>query len=129
MSGTQKILNLNGRTIKLIGTAHISEESVKEVTEAIHTEKPDCVAVELDEKRFAAIKNPESWRELNIVNVIKRNEGFLLLANLILASFQKRMGQNVGIKPGEEMLAAIKAAETRRKRRRRFINDERTAHP
>ena len=111
MSGTQKILNLNGRTIKLIGTAHISEESVKEVTEAIHTEKPDCVAVELDEKRFAAIKNPESWRELNIVNVIKRNEGFLLLANLILASFQKRMGQNVGIKPGEEMLAAIKAAE------------------
>jgi len=36
---------------------------------------------------------------------------FLLLANLILASFQKRMGQNVGIKPGEEMLAAIKAAE------------------
>ena len=111
MSGTQKILNLNGRTIKLIGTAHISEESVKEVTEAIHTEKPDCVAVELDEKRFAAIKNPESWRELNIVNVIKRNEGFLLLANLILASFQKRMGQNVGIKPGEEMLAAIRAAE------------------
>ena len=111
MSGTQKILNLNGRTIKLIGTAHISEESVKEVTEAIYTEKPDCVAVELDEKRFAAIKNPESWRELNIVNVIKRNEGFLLLANLILASFQKRMGQNVGIKPGEEMLAAIKAAE------------------
>ncbi|MGP1458593.1 MAG: TraB/GumN family protein [Treponema sp.] len=111
MSGTQKVLNLNGRTFTLVGTTHISEQSVQEVVEAIRNGKPDCVAVELDEKRFAAIKNSESWRELNIVNVIKRNEGFLLLANLILASFQKRMGKNVGIKPGEEMLAAIKTAE------------------
>ena len=111
MSNTQKVMNLKGRTFTLVGTAHVSQQSVQEVIDAIRAGKPDCVAVELDEKRFNSIKNPESWRELDIIKVIKRNEGFLLLANLILASFQKRMGKNVGIKPGEEMLAAINTAE------------------
>ena len=111
MSNTQKVMNLKGRTFTLVGTAHVSQQSVQEVIEVIQAGKPDCVAVELDEKRFNSIKNPESWRELDIIKVIKRNEGFLLLANLILASFQKRMGKNVGIKPGEEMLAAINTAE------------------
>lgn len=111
MSNTQKVLTLNGRTITLIGTAHISQDSINEVTEAIKTQKPDCVAIELDQKRCDSIKNPDSWRQLDIIKVLKRGEGFLLLANLVLASFQKRMGQNVGVKPGDEMVAAMKVAE------------------
>ncbi len=111
MSNTQKVLTLNGRTITLIGTAHISQDSINEVTEAIKTQKPDCVAIELDQKRCDSIKNPDSWRQLDIVKVLKRGEGFLLLANLVLASFQKRMGQNVGVRPGDEMVAAMKVAE------------------
>lgn len=111
MSNTQKVLTLNGRTITLIGTAHISQDSISEVTEAIKTQKPDCVAIELDQKRCDSIKNPDSWRQLDIIKVLKRGEGFLLLANLVLASFQKRMGQNVGVRPGDEMVAAMKVAE------------------
>lgn len=111
MSNTQKVLTLNGRTITLIGTAHISQDSINEVTEAIKTQKPDCVAIELDQKRCDSIKNPDSWRQLDIIKVLKRGEGFLLLANLVLASFQKRMGQNVGVRPGDEMVAAMKVAE------------------
>ena len=111
MSNTQKVLSLNGRTITLIGTAHISQDSINEVTEAIKTQKPDCVAIELDQKRCDSIKNPDSWRQLDIIKVLKRGEGFLLLANLVLASFQKRMGQNVGVRPGDEMVAAMKVAE------------------
>lgn len=111
MSNTQKGLTLNGRTITLIGTAHISQDSINEVTEAIKTQKPDCVAIELDQKRCDSIKNPDSWRQLDIIKVLKRGEGFLLLANLVLASFQKRMGQNVGVRPGDEMVAAMKVAE------------------
>lgn len=111
MSNTQKVLTLNGRTITLIGTAHISQDSINEVTEAIKTQQPDCVAIELDQKRCDSIKNPDSWRQLDIVKVLKRGEGFLLLANLVLASFQKRMGQNVGVRPGDEMVAAMKVAE------------------
>lgn len=111
MSNTQKVLTLNGRTITLIGTAHISQDSINEVTESIKTQKPDCVAIELDQKRCDSIKNPDSWRQLDIIKVLKRGEGFLLLANLVLASFQKRMGQNVGVRPGDEMVAAMKVAE------------------
>lgn len=111
MSNTQKVLTLNGRTITLIGTAHISQDSINEVTEAIKTQKPDCVAIELDQKRCDSIKNPDSWRQLDIIKVLNRGEGFLLLANLVLASFQKRMGQNVGVRPGDEMVAAMKVAE------------------
>lgn len=111
MSQTQRILQLNGRTITLIGTAHVSAESIKEVEDTIRELKPDSVAIELDEKRADSIKNKDKYSQLDIVKVLRNNEGFLLLANLVLASFQRRMGQNVGVKPGDEMLAGMKVAE------------------
>ena len=111
MSQTQRIVECNGRKITLIGTAHVSKESVEEVKETIKAINPDCVAVELDEKRADSIQNSEKYKELDIVQVLKRGEGFLLIANLILASFQRKMGQNVGVKPGDEMLAAIEVAK------------------
>ena len=110
MSQTQKVLELNGRKITLIGTAHVSRESIEEVTQTIKTLSPDCVAIELDEKRADSIQNAERYSQLDIIKVLKRHEGFLLLANLILSSFQRRMGLNVGVKPGDEMLAAINTA-------------------
>ena len=111
MSQTRKTLELGGRTITLVGTAHVSKESIEEVENTIRELKPDCVAIELDEKRAESIRNPERFRELDVVKVLKKHEGFLMMANLILASFQRRMGQNVGVKPGDEMLAAIHVAD------------------
>jgi pheromone shutdown-related protein TraB len=110
MSQTQKELSLAGRRIMLLGTAHISSESIAEVTDAIRTQQPDCVAIELDEKRRDSMTNPDAYRKLDIIAVLKRQEGFLLLANLVLSSFQRRMGQNVGVKPGDEMIAAMNTA-------------------
>lgn len=110
MSQTQKILELNGRKLTLIGTAHVSKESVEEVKNTIKELNPDCVAIELDEKRADSIQNSEKYKELDIIRVLKNGEGFLLLANLILASFQRRMGKNVGVNPGDEMLAAMEIA-------------------
>lgn len=111
MSQTQTVLELNGRKITLIGTAHVSEESVKEVAAAIKEIKPDCVAIELDEKRCESIKNPEKFRELDLIKVFKNKQIWLMLANLVLSSFQKRMGTNVGVKPGDEMITAMQTAE------------------
>lgn len=111
MSQTQKVLELNNRKITLIGTAHVSAESISEVENTISDVKPDCVAIELDEKRYESITNPDKYRELDIIKVLKRKEGFLLLANIVMASFQKRMGKNAGVKPGEEMVAAINKAK------------------
>ena len=111
MSQTEKRLMLQGREFILLGTAHISQESIVQVTTSIREEKPDCVAIELDEQRYASMKNPEAWKNLDIVKVLKNGQGFVLMANLILSSFQKRMGADVGVKPGEEMKAAIAVAE------------------
>ena len=111
MSQTQIQLELGGRKITLVGTAHVSKESVEEVKETIKNIEPDCVAVELDEKRADSIKNPSRYSQLDLVKVLKRKEGFLLLANLILSSYQRRMGLNAGVKPGDEMIAAMNAAQ------------------
>lgn len=112
MSQTEIRLNLENREIILIGTAHISKESCEEVTDAILREKPDRVAIELDEQRYKSLNDSENWRNLDISKVLKNHQGFLLLANLVLASFQRRMGNNVGIKPGDEMRAADSAARS-----------------
>ena len=111
MSQTRHVLELNGRTITLIGTAHVSKESIEEVTNTIKELNPDCVGIELDDKRAQAIEHPDQYRKLDIVKVLKNHEGFLMLANLVLSSFQRRMGENIGVKPGDEMLAAMNVAK------------------
>ena len=57
---TQKHLDFAGRRITLVGTAHVSAQSISEVTDAIERTKPDCVAIELDEKRLQSLKDPDS---------------------------------------------------------------------
>ena len=99
------------RDLTIIGTAHISEESVKEVGSFIRENKPECVCIELDEGRLSSMENKEKWESLDIIKVLKEKKGFLLLANLVLASFQKKLGQDVGVAPGDEMREALNAAK------------------
>jgi pheromone shutdown-related protein TraB len=104
-------LSLGGKNIHLIGTAHVSRESIDEVTSAIRNEMPGMVCVELDQGRYSAITQQGSWEQLNVSRVLKERKGFLLIANIALASFQRRLGNELGVKPGEEMLAAVNAAK------------------
>jgi len=94
----------------LIGTAHVSRESINEVRQIIQSEKPNLVCVELDEGRYAAITRKDTWEKLNMVNVFKEGKGFLLMANLVLSGFQRRIGAELGVKPGEEMKTALDVA-------------------
>jgi pheromone shutdown-related protein TraB len=110
MSSAARVLDLHGKRIILIGTAHVSAGSVEEVRAAIREEKPDRVCVEIDAGRYATMTENRSWEKLDIVKVLKDGKGFLLLANLVLSSFQRRMGKSLGIKPGDEMKAAVEAA-------------------
>lgn len=105
-----KRLNLNGKEIILLGTAHVSKESIEEANEIIEQEKPDKVGIELDTGRYENLKNPESWKNIDISKVLKEKRGWVLLANLALSSFQKRMGAGVGVKPGDELKAAAEKA-------------------
>ena len=87
---TIKTLELQGRTITLVGTAHISKDSIEEVSTVIRELKPSRVCIELDGDRYRSMQNEKGWSELDIVKVLKEGKGFLLLTNLVLSSFQKR---------------------------------------
>jgi pheromone shutdown-related protein TraB len=104
-------LTVGDRELVLVGTAHISRESVEEVRSAILEEKPDRVCIELDDGRYTSMSQGSSWQNLNVGKVIREGKGFLLMANLVLASFQRRLGKDLGVKPGEEMLAAVTTAQ------------------
>ena len=110
MSENNLRINLNNRDINLIGTAHVSQESVDEVRNTIIEEKPGMICVELDQGRFNSITQKDSYEKLNLSKIFKEGKGFLLIANLALSSFQRRLGNELGVKPGDEMKAAIQTA-------------------
>jgi pheromone shutdown-related protein TraB len=105
-------LTFEDREITLIGTAHVSRESADLVTRVIEEEKPDTVCIELCESRYKAIKQKNRWQNTDLIKVIREKKSFLLLSNLLLTSFQKKIGQKLGIKPGEEMIRAMEAADS-----------------
>ena len=110
MTGNTVTITFGKKEIKLIGTAHVSRESCEEVKRIISEERPDMVCVELDEGRYNSITQNDHWEKLDLSKVFKEGKGFLLIANLVLASFQRRLGNELGVKPGEEMKAAIETA-------------------
>ncbi len=104
-------LHIEDKEVILIGTAHVSKESAQMVTDVINEEKPDTVCVELCESRYQSVRQKARWQEMDIIKVIKEKKSFLLLSNLLLASFQKRIAQKLDVTPGEEMIKAIETAE------------------
>jgi len=103
-------ISLEGKRILLIGTAHISQESVELVRQTIEQERPSQVCVELCAARLDAIQNPERWKNMDLIRVVKEGKAPMLIANLVLTAFQKKMGDQLGVKPGAEMIAALEAA-------------------
>ena len=104
-------LTQNGREIILIGTAHVSRDSAELVEKVIDEEKPDVVCVELCQARFDALKQKDKWQETDILKVIRENRTSLLLTQLLMASFQRKIAEKFNVNPGEEMLRAIAKAE------------------
>lgn len=99
--------------IILIGTAHISKDSVREVREAIEKFKPDIVAVELCKKRYEALTQKDKWENTPITSLLKSNKAYLVLAQTFLSSIQRRLGREYGVEPGSEMIAALNEAKKR----------------
>jgi pheromone shutdown-related protein TraB len=110
-SDTVTILEDGPTTFHIVGTAHVSEKSVDEVREIIHRVKPEVVCVELCKGRYDALTQDRAFRDLDVFKVVKEGKTLYLLAHLALASYQRRMGDALGVKPGAELLAAIEAAE------------------
>ncbi|MBK9096995.1 MAG: TraB/GumN family protein [bacterium] len=101
----------DGREFLIVGTAHISRQSADLVKEVIDKEKPDVVCVELDEKRMQALSEKNRWENLDIRKIIREKQLSTLLVNLVLSSYQKKLGEKLGVTPGTELLEAVQTAK------------------
>ena len=97
--------------LRILGTAHVSSESVELVRNQIEDWGPDLVAVELCPSRMAALTEPESLESEDLLKIIKEGRSAMILLQSALAAQQRRMGISSGEKPGAELLAAVNAAE------------------
>ena len=102
-----KIIQLNNSEITLIGTAHVSQLSVEMVEEKIATGDYDCVAVELCSPRLENITNQAWWKNLDIYQIFKKKKAGLLLINLALTAYQRRLAERIGVEAGKEMVRAV----------------------
>ncbi|MDC0358910.1 TraB/GumN family protein [Oligoflexia bacterium] len=105
------LIELEGRSIHLVGTAHVSQASVELAEEIIREVKPETVAVELCESRYKSLQDPNRWKNMDIVSVIKEGKAYVLMAQLMLSGFQKKLGNQLDIKPGAEMIQALAVAK------------------
>lgn len=107
------MIDHDGKTIIIVGTAHISQESVDLVKQVIEQEQPDCVCLELDEKRYHALTQKRQWQTLDLKTIIKSKQLSTLIVSLLMASYQKRLGSQLGVMPGAELLMAAQTAKER----------------
>ena len=101
--------------LTIIGTAHVSAESVKEVKDEIYKQHPDVVAIELDKDRYVRLKQKmagiEEDQDISVTQIIKENKVMLFFTSSILSYFQSKIGEDVDVEPGSEMVGAIEASE------------------
>jgi len=101
----------DGVDYALLGTAHVSHASADAVLRLLESGHYDAVAIELCDSRLKAMTNPDNWRDLNIFSILRQGKGGMMMASLALGAYQRRIADQLGVEPGSEMKAAIKAAE------------------
>ena len=99
------------REVVLVGTAHISPDSLRLVRETIERERPDGVCIELDGDRYQALMNPEAVERLDLKQAVRERKLLPLLAGIALGAWQARMGLRLGVEPGAELRQAARTAE------------------
>lgn len=105
------LVRAGDREIFLVGTAHVSQRSVDLVREVITRERPDVVCIELDAGRYEALSQEKRFAEQDLREVMRKKQLATLMLNLILASYQRRLGLKLGVAPGSELLEAARVAD------------------
>lgn len=106
-------LSRGSTTFYIVGTAHVSQKSVDDVRTAIDAVNPDVVCVELCKTRYDALTKDSAFRDLDIFKVVRDGKTLYLLGHLALASYQRKIGASLGVRPGAELVTATKTAEKR----------------
>ena len=102
---------LEGKSIYIVGTAHVSAQSVADVRATVAAIQPDTIAIELCEPRYQGLVKKSAWQHTNLFQVIRQKKATFLLAQLVLQSFYRRLGKQLEVEPGAEMLAGAACAE------------------
>ena len=106
-----RIVHRDGVEYTLLGTAHVSRASAEAVKEMASSGEYDAIAVELCDTRFNALKGDSNWKDLDLYKIIRERKAGLVMANLALSAYQRRIAEQFGIEPGAEMRAAALVAE------------------
>ncbi|MDP6674551.1 MAG: TraB/GumN family protein [Gammaproteobacteria bacterium] len=104
------LIEHESRQFYIVGTAHVSKDSADLVEKTIREREPDTIALELCDSRYETLSNPERWKETDIYTVIKSGRAYVLMAQFALATFQKKIADEFGIRPGEEMHRAMQVS-------------------
>jgi len=94
----------------LLGTAHVSRASVEAVKQMADSGEYDAIAVELCPARHLALTKEQQWKEMDLYRIIREKKAGLVMANLALGAYQRRIAEQFGIEPGAELKAAAEAA-------------------
>lgn len=97
--------------ITLLGTAHVSRTSAEQVAKELDSKAYEAVAIELCPSRFDALNNPQALADLDLMQVLRQGKASMVMANLAMAAYQQRLGEQLGIEPGAEMRMAVEQAQ------------------
>jgi pheromone shutdown-related protein TraB len=106
-------ISRDGVEYTVLGTAHVSRASAEAVKELAASGEFDAVAVELCQARYDALTAERKWTDLDLYKIIREGKAGLVMANLALSAYQRRIADQFGIEPGAEMRAAVVAAKER----------------
>lgn len=104
-------IRYNNTKITILGTAHVSKASANAVRELIESNQFDVIAIELCNSRYSSIVNPNSLADMDLFEVIKTKKASMVAASLALGVYQRRLAEQFGVQPGEEMRVAIDLAQ------------------
>ncbi|XP_069765153.1 traB domain-containing protein isoform X2 [Narcine bancroftii] len=108
----------DGCKVYLVGTAHFSENSRKDVVKTIQEVQPDIVVVELCQYRVSMLKMDETTllkeaRDINLDKLqqaIKQNGVMSGLMQMLLLKVSAHITEQLGMAPGGEFREAFKEA-------------------
>jgi pheromone shutdown-related protein TraB len=100
-----------GKRFFLVGTAHVSRESVEDVRRTVDIVRPDSICVELCPARHQAMTRRDDWKRMDIYKVIKDGKAVFLMVQLVLQAFYRKIGDKLGVQPGAEMMEGVRLAD------------------
>ncbi|MGM0461815.1 MAG: TraB/GumN family protein [Fibrobacterota bacterium] len=111
MENQLQSITYQDKEIYLLGTAHVSQKSVEDVQKWYDAISPDAICIELCPSRLESMKNSDTWKNTNIFNIIKEKKAPLLFAQLILSSFYRKLGKELEVTPGAEMIEGYRLSQ------------------